>query len=61
VAEAQRFTAEKGERWYEPELHQPRGELTLAAGGTREEARLAFEAARPRPSRAGLRLVHRGL
>jgi class 3 adenylate cyclase len=45
VAEAQRFISEKGERWYEPELHRLRGELTLAAGGTREEARLAFEAA----------------
>ena len=46
VAEAQRFIAEKGERWYEPELHRLRGELTLAAGGARREAaRRAFEAA----------------
>ena len=45
VAEAERFVAESGERWYEPELHRLRGELALAAGGAREEARLAFEAA----------------
>jgi tetratricopeptide (TPR) repeat protein len=45
VAEAERFVAESGERWYEPELHRLRGELALAGGGAREEARLAFEAA----------------
>ena len=45
VAKALRFVAGKGERWYEPELHRLRGELTLAAGGTRHAARQAFEAA----------------
>jgi predicted ATPase len=45
VQEALRFVAEKGERWYEPELHRLRGELALAAGGGRDEARAAFEAA----------------
>jgi predicted ATPase len=46
VEEALRFVAEKGERWYEPELHRLRGELVLAAGGAYDEARLAFAAAR---------------
>jgi class 3 adenylate cyclase len=45
VEEALRFVAETGERWYEPELHRLRGELTLAASGARDEARRAFEAA----------------
>jgi predicted ATPase len=45
----------RGERWYEPELHRLRGELTLAAGGTREEARLAFEAALTTAGQRGAR------
>ena len=45
VEEALRFVAETGELWYEPELHRLRGELALAAGGARDKARTAFEAA----------------
>ena len=55
MEEAQRFVAESGERWYEPELHRLRGELTLAAGGARDEARLAFEAARAIAGERGAR------
>jgi predicted ATPase len=36
VQKAQGFVAEKGERWYEPELHRLQGELMLAAGGARD-------------------------
>jgi predicted ATPase len=46
LEEAQRFVAEKGERWYEPELLRLQGQLTLAAGGARDDAWLAFEASR---------------
>jgi predicted ATPase len=53
--EAQRFVAEKGERWYEPELHKLRGELTLSAGGARDEAWLAFEASRAVAGELGAR------
>jgi class 3 adenylate cyclase/tetratricopeptide (TPR) repeat protein len=55
LEEAQRFVAEKGERWYEPELHRLQGELTLAAGGARDEARLAFEASRAVAGERGAR------
>ena len=36
LEKAQGFVAEKGERWYEPELHRLQGELMLAAGGARD-------------------------
>lgn len=53
VAAALRFVAQKGERWYEPELHRLRGELLLAAGGAGDAARAAFEAARLAASERG--------
>ena len=36
MQKAQGFVGEKGERWYEPELHRLQGELMLAAGGARD-------------------------
>jgi class 3 adenylate cyclase/tetratricopeptide (TPR) repeat protein len=55
LEEAQRFVAEKGERWYEPELHRLQGQLTLAAGGARDDAWLAFEASRAVAGERGAR------
>lgn len=44
VDDGLRFVAQTGERWYEPELHRLKGELTLSAGRV-EEARSAFQEA----------------
>ena len=46
VAEAQRFVAAAGERWFEPELHRLQGDLLLAAGRPSDEVRRAYEVAR---------------
>ena len=42
-------------RWYQPGLHRLWGELTLAAGRARDEARPAFEAARTTARERGAR------
>jgi class 3 adenylate cyclase len=55
VEAALRFVAETGERWYQPELHRLWGELALAAGRARDEARPAFEAARTAARERGAR------